>query len=193
MYKLLNEYCDGALRGDEVAIMDLLEALRPLMEQMISSMFPRTTEREDLLSEAQCVLLECLTTYDPSRGVRFVGYYRTQLRYYFLKRIESNMTLPIPVLDIVSETGVSGLENLTTEETAEDEFMAKEARAALDGALAKLSVRERQVIELFYDYDLSLSEIGGFLGISYQSVANTKSRGLKKLASLLEEGLYDGE
>lgn len=195
MYTLVNEYCNGALKGDEVATMNLLEALRPMMERMVSSMFPRTTEREDLISEAQCVLLESLMTYDPAKEVRFVGYYRAQLRYYFLERIKANTKLAIPVLDVVSETGVSGKENLVSPVTVEGVLMDEERRGAIAAALEALSPRERQVITLFYYEELGLSEIAGFLRLSYQSVANTKSRGLSKLAVSLaafaEEGSYD--
>src|SRR5262249_27291862 len=57
----------------------------------------------------------------------------------------------------------------------------------LDAALARLSERERRVIELAYDGDLSESAIARRLGVPLGSVKSWKRRGLNRLAALLGE------
>ena len=57
----------------------------------------------------------------------------------------------------------------------------------LDGALTRLSERERTVIELAYFGDLSESAIATRLRVPLGSVKSWKRRGLNRLASLLGE------
>ena len=57
----------------------------------------------------------------------------------------------------------------------------------LDVALARLSERERTVIELAYFGDLSESAIATRLRVPLGSVKSWKRRGLNRLASLLGE------
>ena len=57
----------------------------------------------------------------------------------------------------------------------------------LEGALARLSERERTVIELAYYGDLSESAIARRLRVPLGSVKSWKRRGLNRLASLLGE------
>jgi RNA polymerase sigma factor (sigma-70 family) len=57
----------------------------------------------------------------------------------------------------------------------------------LEGALARLSERERTVIELAYYGDLSESAIAKRLRVPLGSVKSWKRRGLNRLASLLGE------
>jgi RNA polymerase sigma-70 factor (ECF subfamily) len=57
----------------------------------------------------------------------------------------------------------------------------------LNAALARLSERERTVIELVYYRDLSESAIARRLGVSLGSVKSWKRRGLNRLATMLGE------
>jgi len=57
----------------------------------------------------------------------------------------------------------------------------------LDGALVRLSERERAVIELTYYGDLTESEIARRLHVPLGSVKSWKRRGLNRLATLLGE------
>jgi RNA polymerase sigma-70 factor (ECF subfamily) len=57
----------------------------------------------------------------------------------------------------------------------------------LDGALARLTKRERTVIELSYYSDLSESAIASRLRVPLGSVKSWKRRGLNRLATLLGE------
>ena len=57
----------------------------------------------------------------------------------------------------------------------------------LDAALARLSQRERTVVELAYYGDLSESAIAERLRVPLGSVKSWKRRGLNRLAALLGE------
>jgi RNA polymerase sigma-70 factor (ECF subfamily) len=57
----------------------------------------------------------------------------------------------------------------------------------LDGAFARLTERERTVIELAYFEDLTESAIASRLRVPLGSVKSWKRRGLNRLATLLGE------
>lgn len=181
MYQKLNRVVEAALEKDEVAVVQLLEMVEPLIKSMIRKYFPYTTEYADLYSEAQLLLLECLEEYDRKYGVYFIGFFRSQLRFYLLDRIKENVRSDLPILDQQDENGETMMNSLTTDEDIEALLLEKEAHGHLHHCLDKLSKREFEIIRLFYYYDLGISEICGYLDLSYQTVANTKSRALRKL------------
>ncbi|MDO5037503.1 MAG: sigma-70 family RNA polymerase sigma factor [Tissierellia bacterium] len=191
MYEAINAWVAGAMAGGEEATLQLMEALEPLMLKQINRHFPYSPrpDREDLLSEARVLLLDCLDLFDPSRGARFLYFYKTQLRFYLLDRVKAAKRLPLAILDAPGEEGETLLDLLVSGDRVEDRLLAQEDRALLKKALGALSPREGQVIRLFYGEDLGLSEIAGFLGLSYQTVANTKARALKKLRDQAREDL----
>jgi RNA polymerase sigma factor (sigma-70 family) len=74
---------------------------------------------------------------------------------------------------------------------AEHEIVARERRSDVLDALARLSVRQREVLTLRYFLDLSEQEIAGTLGISRGAVKSHASRGAAALRQLLAAHLED--
>ena len=63
----------------------------------------------------------------------------------------------------------------------EEDFILLERAEELHQIVNDLPTRERTVVSLYFFCHLSLSEIAARLGISYQTVANTKSRAMNHL------------
>ncbi|MFG2004228.1 SigE family RNA polymerase sigma factor [Spirillospora sp. NPDC048911] len=71
--------------------------------------------------------------------------------------------------------------------SAEDGVLATERRHQMLAAIARLPLRQREVLALRFYCDLPENEIAGVLGISRGTVSSTTSRALTALAQILEE------
>jgi RNA polymerase sigma-B factor len=70
----------------------------------------------------------------------------------------------------------------------DDGYRAAEDAAMLDQARRLLSVREREILRLRFEEDLSQSEIGERLGISQMHVSRLLRRSLERMGTVLREG-----
>lgn len=193
MYEKINKIVEGALKGQEEACLALMEATEPLVMSQIKAILPYYPDWEDLKSDCRLVLLDALKTFDPSRGAQFLGYYKAQVRYYLLDFLKKEVRREETSLDAPLEGGGTLMDYLEDPARLEDSYLRTEEEEALLVALEGLTKREEEVVRLFYFGDLGLSEIAGFLGLSYQTVANTKARALKKLRKVLEGQGYGQE
>ena len=129
------------------------------------------SEREDCEQEVFARIWRKAALFDPERGSAAAWLLtlarRTALNLHATRR---------PVTPIGDELVVDAVEP-----PAVDAFW-------LDDALARLSERERTVIELAYYRDLSESAIAKRLQVPLGSVKSWKRRGLNRLATLLGEG-----
>jgi RNA polymerase sigma factor for flagellar operon FliA len=62
----------------------------------------------------------------------------------------------------------------------------RELRSRLARALAELPERERQVLALSYDQELTLAEIGAVLGLTESRICQIRSQAIARLRSLLK-------
>jgi RNA polymerase sigma factor for flagellar operon FliA len=68
----------------------------------------------------------------------------------------------------------------------------KELREHLAHAIATLPERERQILALSYEEELTLAEIGQVLGVSESRVCQLRSLAISRLRTALRAGLYPG-
>ncbi|KVH43315.1 flagellar biosynthesis sigma factor [Burkholderia diffusa] len=73
---------------------------------------------------------------------------------------------------------------LTHEESPEREVVR---RRCLEQALTRLNERERHVIQLYYEFDLSLREIAAVLGLTEARVCQINKASLKKMREALSD------
>jgi RNA polymerase sigma-70 factor, ECF subfamily len=129
-----------------------------------------SSDREDCAQEVFARIWRKAALFDPDRGSAAAWLLtlarRTALNLQAARR---------PVTPIGDELLVG-----TVEAPEVDAFW-------LDGALARLTERERTVIELAYYSDLSESAIASRLRVPLGSVKSWKRRGLNRLATLLGE------
>lgn len=167
-----------AREGEAVAAVAV--GMERLIRATVRKVQPFAKDEENLIGEGFLILMECIDDYDESKGVPFPFYFRKRFRYFLLDDLKRSLRFKMcPVEDAAS---------FLADDDVEEEALGESRARELAGMLALLSPQEEQVIRLFYYGSLSLSEVAGVLGVSYQTVANTKSRALRKLRGVYEAG-----
>jgi RNA polymerase sigma factor for flagellar operon FliA len=109
------------------------------------------------------------------------------------KAIEQLRVLDIGVirpLDAGDEDGPSRLELcIAPSEGASTQLERKELRAHLVRAIEQLPERERQILSLYYEEELTLAEIGVVIGVTESRVSQLRSLAVSRLRTLLKESL----
>ena len=165
---------------DPEALAQLLVDLAPITRATIRRIQPYAQDPDNLYGEANLILLDALEDFDPDRGVPFHLFYRKRLSYFLMDDLKRNVkeaTVPLT-------TEMEGL--VADVADTEEDFILLERAEALHQIVNDLPHRERAVVSLYFFCHLSLSEISARLGISYQTVANTKSRAMKHLRRIYD-------
>ena len=109
------------------------------------------------------------------------------------KSIEQLRTLEIGAirsLDAPSEDGTSRLELcVDPSEGIVTQLERKELRVHLAKAIEQLPERERQILALYFEEELTLAEIGQVIGVGESRVSQLRSLALSRLRTLLRESL----
>jgi len=69
----------------------------------------------------------------------------------------------------------------------------RELRGRLAQALGELPERERQILALYYEQELTLAEIGQVIGVGESRVSQLRTQAIARLRSLLQEWLVAAE
>ena len=162
------ELLQAIAAGEERAFEQLRGRYRNAVASVCRTIAGR--EREDCEQEVFARVWRKARLYDPARGSA-AAWLLTLTRRTALN-VSSSLRAPPPIGTDV-EAGMMRSSDV-------DAFW-------LDGALARLSARERTVIELAYYGDLSESAIAERLRVPLGSVKSWKRRGLNRLAALLGE------
>jgi RNA polymerase sigma factor FliA len=109
------------------------------------------------------------------------------------KTIEQLRTLDIGAirsLDAPTEDGTSRLELcVDPSEGVVTQLERKELRVHLAKAIEQLPERERQILALYFEEELTLAEIGQVIGVGESRVSQLRSLALSRLRTLLRESL----
>jgi RNA polymerase sigma factor for flagellar operon FliA len=113
------------------------------------------------------------------------------------KAIEQLRVLDIGVirpLDATDEDGATRLELcIDPSEAASTQLERKELRVHLARAIEQLPDRERQILSLYYEEELTLAEIGAVIGVTESRVSQLRSLAVSRLRSMLKQSLGIGE
>lgn len=175
MESALAEIGDRLVSGEPSAIEDCYRALGPLVMSYLGRYVPRA-DVEDVMQRVFYEVWRVHDRYDPQQSLRgwVLGIARKRAIDHLRRRKDAVVSI-----DAVREiTGDDG------REIAERFGWADEIRTAL-GVLAPL---QREVIAMAYYEGYSQSEIATRLGIPLGTVKTRTSRGLQRLAALLERG-----
>lgn len=181
MYRELDELVDKAKTGDISAKEEILNRLQGLIFNSIKRYYNNVTEYEDLVQEGNKVVLESIDSYDRSKGVYFLGYIKTMLKYTYLNQHKRRFVLSLNVC--VDDSGETQLMDMleSDEEGILDRIIKSEEESSVRLALSTLTQRQRQVLVYFYFERLSISEIAKRMGITYRTVVNTKTRAIERV------------
>jgi len=167
----------GVRSGDGTAISRVLDLCLPSLRQVVSAQFGLSPEEsEDVLQEVRIAFWQAAT--------RFRGECSLQTYLVQIARRKSADYLRLRRRHALRS------EALDDEQVAADDGPLGKAveRLAVAEALAKLSVRQRELLELYYTQRKSYQEIAGEMGIAIGTVGGMKAEALRKLRDALSEG-----
>jgi len=167
-------------KGDVEAKGELLAKMKPLIINSIRRYYNNIQLYDDLIQEGYEIILEGVRNFDDTRGVYFLGYIKSLLKYHYLNKHREKyvISLNTPIgeneeelMDILESNEVDPLDNIIqTEEYKE-----------LRNSFSLLTERQRKVVVLFYSCRMPIGKIAEKLGISYRTVVNTKTAAIQKL------------
>lgn len=182
---------------EQIGLMGLLEALRRYgMPDAAFPCYAATRVRGAILDELRrhdwrprSVRLEAHRTRDCERELcRSLGREPTEAEVSsalgistaeYRERVMANNAEAMASFDSVLDDDA-----LTHEESPERQIVR---RRCLEQALARLNEREQRVIQLYYEFDLSLREIASVLGLTEARVCQINKAALKKMREVLSD------
>jgi RNA polymerase sigma factor (sigma-70 family) len=161
--------------GDPAALEDCYRALGPLVTNYLGRFVPKA-DVEDVLQRVFYEVWRVHDRYDPTQSLRawVLGIARKRAIDQ-LRRRRDNVVSMDALREIAGDDG---------REISDRFDWADELRSAL----ALLPSAQREVISMAYYEGFSQSEIATQLGIPLGTVKTRTSRGLQRLAALLENG-----
>ena len=161
------------------------EALGILYDKYIDKLFLialRTTDNRELAKDAvQEVFIDIWNYRDTLSDIHYSESYLTKvLKSLLLKKIKKENAAHHYQLQAAHISPEQDIESLIISRDT-----AVEKSAKLSEAIAKLSARQKQVLELHFDEGLSYELISKKLQINYQSVNNLLFRSILRLRNLM--------
>ncbi|MFY9286624.1 MAG: sigma-70 family RNA polymerase sigma factor [Tissierellaceae bacterium] len=185
MYKELDKLVNKAKGGDVASKEEILNRLKGLVIKSIQRYYNKREEYDDLIQEGYLVILESIDNYDEERGVYFLGYIKTMLKYTYLNKHQErqHLSLNVKVGDAEDNELVDLLE--ADDEDPMNLILRNEDVAQVRYALSMLTDRQREVVVAFYFEEIPIAQIAKRLGITYRTVVNTKTKALEKMRQIL--------
>lgn len=180
-----NKLIEEARKGSKEAMEEIINKLQPLIISSIRRYYNNVKEFEELIQEGNLMILESLKDYDFDKGVHFLGYIKSNLKYLYLNKhkIKIHLSLNEPLGDGELEM----IDFLVSDaQPVLDILLEDEINLRLKEALEKLTERQREIIILYYVKNMSMDDIGNKLGISYRTVVNIKTKALENLRKLMK-------
>ena len=181
MYKELNKLLSKAREGDIDSKEEILNRLQGLIIKSIQRYYDNRKDYEDLIQDGNLTVLEAIDNFDEEKGVYFLGYVKTMLKYTYLNKhkIRTHPSLNTKIGDDEDNEWIDLL--ASEDDDPLDQFISLEEHTAIKSALSILTDRQREVVLAYYVEGLSISDIAQRLNISYRTVINTKVRALDKM------------
>lgn len=182
---MFQELVRKAKAGEIEAVEEIISNLQPLLVSSIRRYYYNKNEFEDLMQEGNLKILESIDKYDEDKGVYFLGYVKTMLKYMYLDKHKERQHMSLNEKAAGGEDEIIDL--LVSEDLDIGERIAnRDEIEELSDKLKELTQRQREIIILFYIEKKNMHQIAEKLNISYRTVVNTKTMSLKKLREMLK-------
>ncbi len=182
-----NKVLEGALEGDDESVEKLFDMLKPLILSVSSKFYFGDMDRDDLLQEGRLMILESLANFNRDKGVHFLGYIKSKLKYMYMNlNKEKNYEVSLNTRVELGEGSVELMDILEDESVdIEVDFLNKVDVENLRNSLGFLTSREYQVVNMYYLENMSMKDISRKLDLAYRTVVNTKVNAVEKLRKIL--------
>lgn len=131
----------------------------------------REPEEEEIAAAMDLSPEECAHALDQVRSLELCS----------LRRLDAPSENGSPMLELCLDPG----------EGPEECLQRAELKELLAAALGELPERERQILALYYDQELTMAEIGLVFGVSESRISQLRSLALRRLRATLGERLAD--
>lgn len=180
-----NKLVEEARKGSKEAMEEIINKLQPLIISSIRRYYNNVKEFEELIQEGNLMILESLKDYDFDKGVHFLGYIKSNLKYLYLNKHKRKIHLSLN--EPLGDGELEMIDFLVSDaQPVLDILLEDEINLRLKEALEKLTERQREIIILYYVKNMSMDDIGNKLGISYRTVVNIKTKALENLRKLMK-------
>lgn len=179
-YSKFDKVLDKALKGDDLAKVELVKMLKPLALSYYKKYCNISYYREDLIQDANAIIIECLDIYNPARG-HFLGLVKSYIKYHFIKTFKFIKSKENKEIEV--ETEEYNLFDVIEDENANTvkEVLQSEDFNELCEACGSLTKRQLNIVYMYYFLKFSHKEIAEILKISPRTVENIKYVSIKKL------------
>lgn len=202
-----------AFSGDEKAVSELVKANLRFVVLAAKKYKKSKLNMEDIIEEGNIGLIKAARKFNPEKGTRFITYAAWWIRAEIEKAIRETSTgirfpsnkyeemkapkwnilnLDIP-LNPIDENSLCLKDTLEDKEalSPEEKFIKNETIENVRNALAKLTSKERYVIERRFGFDgcknASLSQVGLELGHCKERIRQIQKEAMTKLRTILSE------
>lgn len=183
-------------QGDEQARKTLIESHLLLVTKIARQYRQPNIELLDLIQEGNLALIEAVDRFSPELGTRFSTFVVWRIHKAIQKFIGINnnlLSLETPILDedgqmrflsdsIVDEENIMGSPSC---ETVDFTMEQREIIELLQHRMAKLSTKERKILEMLYGMDgqkpKSIYEVASTLGICRQRLQRIVKKAMRRL------------
>lgn len=183
-------------QGDEQARKILIESHLLLVTKIARQYRQPNIELLDLIQEGNLALIEAVDRFSPELGTRFSTFVVWRIHKAIQKFIGINndlLSLETPILDedgqmrflsdsIVDEENIMGSPSC---ETVDFTMEQREIIELLQHRMAKLSTKERKILEMLYGMDgqkpKSIYEVASTLGICRQRLQRIVKKAMRRL------------
>jgi len=173
--------CVSRMRaGDTRALEELYDRHAPLLYGLVLRIVGRASDAEEVLQDTWLQAWRQAAAWDPGRGT-VVGWLITLARSRAIDRIRSVASR------MRAETSAPPPEVVTGADEPAASAEARQRRERMAAALAALTPRQREVLELGYFGGLSQSEIATRLGTPLGTVKSWTRQGLTRMRELVPE------
>jgi RNA polymerase sporulation-specific sigma factor len=173
----------GAKEKDQQAAEEIIKRLKPLICANVKR-GGIGLDKEDLYQELCLVALECVSTFDPAKGVPYLAYVKRAMQYrvWNLKKAQKWEVS----LDAEDENGNCLKDNISDPDGNADVALLMQCeKERLKQALEALSAKQRQVILAHYFKREKLTQIAKRLKKHPKGIMSLKKRGLLVLRDKL--------
>ena len=190
-------YLERSLAGDLEARNILVEHNLRLVAHIIKKYYTQAAEQEDLISIGTIGLIKAVNTFEPTKNIKLATYasrcIENEILMYLRKssnrRQDASIDEPLNTDNDGNELLL--MDVLTSDQPQVGEELERNAEhAALHRAVARLTPRERRIMELRFglnrETEHTQKEVADQLGISQSYISRLEKRIIRRLRRELE-------
>jgi RNA polymerase sigma factor for flagellar operon FliA len=112
----------------------------------------------------------------------------------YARMLEQLRTVEIAAVRQLDDAGAAAILDVAADDDSPQlQLERAELRAHVAQAIASLPERERQILSLYYEHELTLAEIGAVIGVGESRVSQLRSQAIARLRSRVRQSLQLGE